>query len=162
MFLQEIASIMKFVLDNSDGVSPYYNSVPENFVVPSVYFNVPIAKTRGDTTSGYSIDYDFDILFFHKTVNEAYDITLNVLTIINSNKCKIPLIDWEGKPTGKYVRISETSISKSDEIKVSLKLTFSMLKPYTTKQYEKMKTYTIEDFYKEKIIEEEIKTWLNQ
>ena len=38
MLEKEVASIIKFILDSAGNPVPYYHNMPENFVVPSVYF----------------------------------------------------------------------------------------------------------------------------
>ena len=38
---QEIASVIRFILDSVPGITPYYWDIPEGFVVPSVFFPQP-------------------------------------------------------------------------------------------------------------------------
>ena len=40
MLEKEVASIIKFILDSAGNPVPYYHNMPENFVVPSVYFRL--------------------------------------------------------------------------------------------------------------------------
>lgn len=53
---QEIASIMKYVIDRAGKPAPYYWEVPAHFAVPSVYFPMPEIDTGGETFLTYYID----------------------------------------------------------------------------------------------------------
>ena len=67
MLEQEMASIIKFVLDNAQGPSPYYWNVPQHFCVPAAYFPTPEIDTGGETFLTYYMDYIWYIKLFHKT-----------------------------------------------------------------------------------------------
>lgn len=41
---QEIASIIRFILDATTGLTPYYQQVPDSFIVPAVYFPQPVLR----------------------------------------------------------------------------------------------------------------------
>ena len=56
MLEQEMASIIKFVLDRAGGPSPYYWNVPRHFCVPAAYFPTPEIDTGG--AEPYSVDRD--------------------------------------------------------------------------------------------------------
>ncbi|MCX4265958.1 MAG: hypothetical protein OSJ64_03975, partial [Firmicutes bacterium] len=57
MLEQELASIMKYLLDTADNPSPYYWQVPQNFVVPAIYFPIPEIVSGGETFLTYKLDY---------------------------------------------------------------------------------------------------------
>ena len=46
---QEIASVIRFILDSVPGITPYYWDIPEGFVVPSVFFPLvhPVFRQHG-------------------------------------------------------------------------------------------------------------------
>ncbi len=152
MFEQVIASIIKFVLDNSDEVTPYYYRVPENFIVPAVYFPVPFVDTRSGTYSSYIKNYNFNILFFDSSSNLAYCKATKVLELLNSNRNKVPIVDKDGQNTGKTVRINEMSITNGDNEVVLLKLNFDMHLPYKEDTETKVQEFFINAFYKEKLL----------
>ena len=56
---QEIASVIRFILDSVPGITPYYWDIPEGFVVPSVFFPQPL----GPINAVISFDA-IDILIF--------------------------------------------------------------------------------------------------
>ena len=74
MLEQEMASIIKFVLDNAQGPSPYYWNVPQHFCVPAAYFPTPEIDTGGETFLTYYMDYVWYIKLFHKTGQGAYSL----------------------------------------------------------------------------------------
>ena len=55
---QEIASVIRFILDSVPGITPYYWDIPEGFVVPSVFFPQPELTPLGDTFASYAVEYD--------------------------------------------------------------------------------------------------------
>lgn len=56
---QEIASVIRFILDSVPGITPYYWDIPEGFVVPSVFFPQPELTPLGDTFASYAVEYDW-------------------------------------------------------------------------------------------------------
>lgn len=48
---QEIASVIRFILDSLPGITPYYWDIPEGFVVPSVFFPQPGSSHLSATRS---------------------------------------------------------------------------------------------------------------
>ena len=72
MIEQEMASIIKFVLDRAGGPAPYYWNVPQHFTVPAAYFPPPEIETGGETFLTYNVDYAWYIKIFHKTAQGAY------------------------------------------------------------------------------------------
>ena len=53
MLEQEMASIIKYVLDRAGGPSPYYWNVPRHFSIPAAYFPTPELDTGGETFLTY-------------------------------------------------------------------------------------------------------------
>ena len=47
MLEQEMASIIRFVLDKAGSPAPYYWNVPESFSVPAAFFQLPNCKAEG-------------------------------------------------------------------------------------------------------------------
>ena len=62
MIEQELASIIKFVLDATDDPAPYYHNIPEDFFVPAVYFPTPEITTGGETFLTYRMEYDKTVI----------------------------------------------------------------------------------------------------
>ena len=93
MLEKEVASIIKFILDSAGNPVPYYHNMPENFVVPSVYFPSPEITFEPDTFSTYGADYNIFVNFFHSSTELAYELALpvfhSIMTLRDSTKQSI-------------------------------------------------------------------------
>lgn len=143
MLEQEIASIIKFLLDKAENLSPYYHSVPKGFTVPAAYFPTPEITTGGDTLSTYSMDYTWFVLFFHKSSQEAHDIGLRLLTEIRERRNLIPLIDENGEETKHFLRIGDPKLKVLDNGAAQLQIDWTSRRPYNSEQSEKMRNFEI-------------------
>lgn len=130
MLEQEIASVIKFVLDSAGNPAPYYNEVKENFVVPSIYFPAPEIDTDGESFVSYRLQYSWYIKLFHKTTEDAYAMALKVLLAIKGARNCIPLIAEDGNPAGESLRLDDPAILKLDSGVFQLKLTWDSRRPY--------------------------------
>ncbi len=104
---QEIASIIAFVLHSAESITPYYWNVPEDFVLPAMFFPVPEIATGGDTFRTYLSEYSWYISVFAATTEKAHAIGLKVLTRIKRARNYVPLIDAGGNQTGKKLRLED-------------------------------------------------------
>lgn len=138
---QELASIFSFVLKSADSPQPYYRDIPQDFVVPSVYFPVPEISTGGDTFNTYGVEYDWYIKFFHSTTQEAYSLALKALTAIKENRNLIPLLDENGAKIG-GIRIKDPDLRIVDECAVQLTIRFVSRRPYIQTSGPKVQEFT--------------------
>ena len=97
---QEIASVIRFILDSLPGITPYYWDIPEGFVVPSVFFPQPELTPLGDTFASYAVEYDWYIKFFASTDEDAYASAAAALNAICAARLLVPLIDEAGAAVG--------------------------------------------------------------
>lgn len=134
MLEKETASVMKFVIDATGGATLYYHNMPEDFIVPSVYFPCPDVISGGDTFSTYSAEYTMFINFFHSSTELAYELALPVLHKINAVRRLIPMIDENGKTTGKYVRIKNAELKKVDECAYQMQIDWICRRPYNCEE----------------------------
>lgn len=167
MLEQDIASIIKFVLDKSGNPAPYYYNVPRSFAVPAAYFPVPKITTGGETFSTYRMEYDWFIKFFHRTTEKAYAKALQALTAILDNRNLIPLIDSAGEQTSESLRIEDPTIETLDDGAVQLKISFTCRHPYYRPEVEKMQHYDIANWtdaelYKSKTVNDAMEMALEQ
>lgn len=133
MIEQEMASIIKFILDNANNPSPYYYNVPQNFVVPAVYFPVPEIVTGGETFLTYNMDYSWYIVFFHKTTQGAYVLAHQTLSAIRAAKNLIPIIKSDGNiDDNNWVRVNDPTIKEVDSGAVQLAVSWRSRRPYNS------------------------------
>lgn len=104
---QEIASVIRFILDSVPGTTPYYWDIPEGFVVPSVFFPQPELASLGDTFASYAVEYDWYIRFFASTDEDAYASAAAALNALCAARLLVPLIDETGAAAGGGVRLKD-------------------------------------------------------
>ena len=143
MIEQELASIIKFVLDATDDPAPYYHNIPEDFFVPAVYFPTPEITTGGETFLTYRMEYDWCIHFIHSTTEDAHVMALKAITAIKESRNLIPLIDMDGKKTGDGIRINDPSLRVADMGVVKLMIRFVSRRPYAKAEGNTAKEFTI-------------------
>lgn len=141
MLEKEVASIVRFVLDSTEDLMPYYHNIPESFAVPSVFFPSPEISFRPDTFSAYSGEYTMFAVFFHSSTELAYQIALLVSRRINDVRRLIPEIDYDGKRTGGYIRIENTQLKKADECAYQLQIDWISRYPYTPDEGELIRNF---------------------
>ena len=145
MLEQEMASIIKFILEKAGSPPPYYNEVPEGFLLPSVYFPSPEVTSDGDTFRTYALKYAWFINFFHVDKASAYNLAFPVLTAIRKARNLIPLIGVDGKPTGDIFRIKDPSLKGVDDSLGASQLTieWDSARPYDDPESQKMTGYDL-------------------
>lgn len=144
MLEQEIASIIKYILDEAGNPSPYYYEVPQNFVVPAAYFPTPEISTRGETFRTYAMEFNWFIKFFHNTTQEAYNLAFTPFTAIKANRNLIPLISTDGSQTGEKLRIKDPSLNTIDQGVAQIQINWISRRPYNREYAQKMQKYYIE------------------
>lgn len=151
MLEQEIASIMKFVIDQAGGPAPYYWDVPAHFVVPSVYFPMPEIETGGETFSTYNLDYAWFIKIFHRTKEEAYAIGYAVVSGIRAARNLIPLIEEGGSEIeGSWVRVNDPKLKILDDGAAQLSIDWRSRRPYndTAAGAQRSQSFNVDIFMK--------------
>ena len=137
MLEQEIASAIKFILESADNPSPYYYEVPEDFLVPAVYFPSPEIMTQGDTLLTYALNYSWFIMFFHEDAVSAHALGFKALNALQYYKNTVPLIDEAGALTGRGFRTKDPSLKMIDGA-AQLYLQWDSSRPYHDPKSAKM------------------------
>lgn len=140
---QEIASVIRFVLDAAGNPNPYYYSVPESFETPAVYFPSPEITTGGETFLTYRMEFAWYITFHGKTSEDAYALAHAALSAIMDHRCVVPLIAEDGSFTGHGLRINSASIKPADTGVYQLALTFVSRRPYANDLAQKVMNYKV-------------------
>lgn len=141
MLEQEIASIIKFILTATDNPNPYYYNVPQDFLVPAVYFQQPEINSRGDTLKTYALEFSWFVKFFHKDTQSAHALAYATLTALQYKKNVVPIIDETGLLNGKGFRIKDPSIKAINDGVAQITLNWDSPRPYFEESYEKMMVY---------------------
>lgn len=146
MLEQELASIARFVYDNTNIQSVHYGEMPKNFKTPSLYFPVPEVMTRGDTMSSYAIMYSWFIKIYDISSNDAYSKTFNVLNQLKQNRNMVSIINPDGTAQDKKFRIRDPRMSKLETGVIQLQIDWDSIRTYIKPQSEKAKNFFIEDW----------------
>lgn len=147
MLEQELASAIRFILESAGNPSPYYHSVPQDFLVPAVYFPPPEIASEGDTLSTYALEYSWFVKFFHENTQSAHALGIAVLTALQGKKNVIPLIDTGGVLTGRGFRTRDPTLRPLENA-AQLTLIWRSPRPYDVDETQKMMTYEANLFLK--------------
>ena len=124
MLEYEIAAIYYFIA-SVVSVHPYFEEVPEDLLVPCVFYPTPEQDTQAHSVSTYITNFTMYIKFMDISSMKAYAMAGLVLQAMTERRNKIPLVDENGKQTGKHFQLNMPEISKVDagvyEMKVSWK-----------------------------------------
>ena len=138
---QEIASIIKFILEAAGNPHAYYWKIPEGFTRPSIFFATPEVLSGGETLKTYNLDYMWYLTFFHEDTNQAHVMALAAFEAIKRKRNLIPLVDINGDYLTdgiKGIRLSEPSLKAVDEGAVQLTLRWRSRRPYDIPDVQKM------------------------
>lgn len=127
---QETASIIRFILDQADPITPYYESIPESFFVPAVYFPSPEIAGGNDTLNSYSLTYSWFITFHHSTSEDAFELARRVLSALKGHRNIVSLISEAGLPLKRGLRIESAEVKVIDTGVAQLSLTFISRRDY--------------------------------
>lgn len=151
MLEQEMASIIKFVLDRAGGPSPYYWNVPRHFTVPAAYFPTPELDTGGETFLTYYTDYVWYVKLFHKSGQGAYAIGSAVVEAIRAERNLVPLIQQNGSAIeGEWVRVNDPKLKVLDDGAAQLTISWRSRRPYrdTAEDRTRAQSFNLDVFMK--------------
>lgn len=109
-------------IQNHSGIEapPYFDKVPEAFMVPSVYFPVPRVICRKATLASYRSTVIMECWFMAADEWEAYRHALIVRDCLLEDRCAIPVLKKDGSRDRWAVRITEPEVRKVDTRTVKL------------------------------------------
>lgn len=118
---QCLASAVSYIQAHSSiAAPPYFDEIPEAFVVPSIYFPVPRVRCKKVTLASYCFTVMVNCQFMAVDEWEAYQYAVEVQNDFVLDHCAIPILNKDGQPEGSYVRITEPEIRNIDQRMVQL------------------------------------------
>jgi len=141
MLEQELASIIRMVLDAAGQVTPYYNNIFEKFAVPSIFFPIPEKDSWSNSLSSYEISYMWFLKVFAADTQSADEIASNVLEHIVSNRNRIPLYNMDGSLNGKSLLVKVPKLRNIEEGIVQIQIDWSCIRAYYQEPSEKMTNF---------------------
>lgn len=113
---QGLSSAIRFIQDNADsGTQLYFDEIPEQFAVPSVYFPVPATAGRKVTLSSYRNTITLNCWFMEGKDWDAQWKAAKMRDLIMMENCSIPIINEDGTESKRTMRIGEPETRRIDE-----------------------------------------------
>ena len=115
-------------------VKVYTKEVPENFVVPSLYFPTPFSFDGNDTNMTFRKTYSLAIKLFHKDAQQAFAEAERIADTVRRKRMLIPLINPDGSPNGQFMRITRIEERITDGV-ASIGVTWDSRYHYDREDY---------------------------
>lgn len=109
----EIAAIYYFIAETIKA-TPYFEEVPEDMLTPCVFYPPPQQIGSNFSTSAYMTDFSMYVKFMDHTNLAAYEMASAVMQRILQCRRKIPIVDDEGKATGRNITVDNPVVRKVD------------------------------------------------
>lgn len=120
---QELASIVRFIEDNTGGLDKIFERIQEDFPVPSVFFPMPELTAKKVTMQTMRTTLTWYIKFFASSDVEAYTLASAIESIILYRNCHIPVYSEDGTESGNTLPVIVPEVIKVDygvyQIKIS-------------------------------------------
>lgn len=100
----EIGSIIK-CFNDVNKVKVYIDTVPQDFIIPSMYFPKPLTDGGVDSFSSYTNDYQMFVKIFEKDSIKAYEKAESIMEYIKKARYIIPIYNPDGTKSNNFLRI---------------------------------------------------------
>lgn len=113
MLEQCLASMVRYI-QNHSGIeaAPYFDDIPENYIVPSLYFPVPRTSSKKVTFQTYLTKVYMETQFMASTDWLAQREAENVRDDLILDNCCVDIMNKDGTLAGWACRISEPETSR--------------------------------------------------
>ncbi|MBP2635553.1 MAG: hypothetical protein H6Q72_1460 [Firmicutes bacterium] len=105
MIQDEISSIAKFCYDKNP-VKIYFDRIPQNMIVPCMYFPEPVVVSSADTICAYLNVYQLFIKAFALKTQDAHRAAHTIAEAIRKSRGVIPVINQDGTQSGGFMQIN--------------------------------------------------------
>lgn len=110
----EIAAIYYFIAGILN-LPAYFDEVPEDMNIPCVFYPAPHQTSGYFSTNTYASTFTMYAKVMDINNLSAGWKCSQIVQSISGNRYKIPLVDENGKKTGKHFRIESVEATKADE-----------------------------------------------
>jgi hypothetical protein len=129
---QCLASAVRYIQNHvSIEAAPYFDEVPEDYVVPSMYFPVPRTSSKKVTFRTYLTTVYMEVQFLAATDWMAYSYAGNIRDSIMLDDEAMDIMEKDGTLSGKKIRVGNVTVYPPVETGI-VKLSFE-LKNYFSK-----------------------------
>lgn len=141
------SSIARVCLELS-GIGYFYeDNVPENFMVPSLYFPVPAVYPSASALGSYQSSYSIYANVFAVNKREAGELAEKIVQGIMLKKCRIPVFEENGADSGEVIKLNPPSFKVIDEGMAQVTLTYNIVRAFTKTESAKAKSLNINKKY---------------
>lgn len=119
-------------------VEIYTPKLPENFIIPSMYFPPPTVVDSPDTVSTFLKTYALPIKIFHQDSSQAQEKCEEFADSIRAGRHLVPLLNSDGSLAGGFIRIKQAQVQAVDDTSALLTLTWDSRYEYDRGTYDKM------------------------
>lgn len=138
MFQDEISSIARFCYDRNP-VKLYFDRIPQNMVIPCMYFPEPVVVSSSDSLYTYLNVYQLFIKIFTVKTQEAHRQAHGIAEAFRVARGIIPIIKPDGSLSGNYMQINlDVETKPLDEGVAQLSLKWKSRYWYDREEYPKM------------------------
>lgn len=128
----EVAAIYYFV-HGIISAQAYFEEVPLDMLIPCVFYPVPNPSAMGFSVNAYATEFSMYIKFMHHSNMEACEMGEKVLQAVMGNRRKVPLVDENGKLTGKNFRVNMPKLKKIENGVYQMELSWNRYTRYDVK-----------------------------
>lgn len=112
---QVFASAVRYIQSTAgENVTLYFDDLPENFMVPAIYFPVPKTTSRKVTFQSYLTVIHMEAWFMASSDWQAYASAAGARDCILLDDCRVGILGEDGTPTGKVIRVDNVGVSPID------------------------------------------------
>ena len=129
----EIAAIYYFV-DGIITAQPYFEEVPLDMLTPCVFYPTPSPTAMGFSVNAYKTEFTMYIKFMDHDTLAAYEMGESVLRAIMGNRRKVPLVDADGKRTGKNFRVNMPKLKRIENGVYQMELSWNRHTRYDARE----------------------------
>lgn len=106
MLDQERGSIIRF-FQSVNSVQIYLERIPEDMIIPSMYFPTPLTDGARDSLSSYMNDYQMFIKVFEISTPLAFVKAEKIMEAVKKNRNLIEIYNQDGTTTNHFLRIDK-------------------------------------------------------
>lgn len=123
---QDLASAIRFIQDNAaEGTEYYFGEIPEDYKVPSIYFQTPFTFGSKATLRSYKTKVTLNVWFMDRTTWDAQKNATDMMEDIMLSDCVFPIVDLDGNKLKTGLRVSDLETKRIENEIIQLSFSFN-------------------------------------
>lgn len=129
--MNQYESSLARVCMECSGISVLYeDNVPENFVVPSLYFPTAETSSAVGTLNSYQTKYAVYAKVFAYTKREAGELAEKIVKGIMQRNCRLPVYNKDGTDSGTVIKLEAPDSRIVDEGMAQVTLSYKIIRAF--------------------------------